>query len=89
MNLLPFLAKVFEVLSQGKQNPRKAPSGKPVVFANFDWTARAVQIEYCLTSRAYYVHMGRTMIVRINYYAQSTESEDRRHVLIVSYNLSD
>lgn len=52
-----------------------------VVLSKLDRARRTIQIEGCFTASPDHVHVGRPVIVRVDYDAQSVESENCRHCL--------
>jgi hypothetical protein len=85
MNLSPFLAKVRQVISKvGFDRPQLLPC-EAEVFSQLRRPVGAMQIKQRFTAIADHMHMGWTVIVRIDHDSQSTYALNGRHVCILSY----
>ena len=60
------------------------PIGKAIVFAKLHRSCRTIQIKDCLTAPADYMDVSGSVIVRVDYDAQSIKPENCRHSLIIS-----
>ncbi len=59
-------------------------AGESIVLPKLYRTHRTVQIEHSLMTAPDRMHMGRSMVVRVDNNAQSARSEDRRQDFIIS-----
>jgi hypothetical protein len=84
MNLSPFLAEVRKIVSKvGFDQPQLLLS-ETEVFSQLKRPVGVMQIEHRFTAIADYMHMGWTVIVRIDHDTQSAYAFNGRHVRIVA-----
>jgi hypothetical protein len=79
MNHLPRPAQIIEPLVDLLLNVPNRTLGKPIVLSKLRWPFSAVQIKHSFAPCPNYVNVSGPVIVRINHYAESTETKSRRH----------
>lgn len=75
-------------MNQCASNSRQIAPCEPIVLPQLYRAFRTIQDEYRLASAANYAHVRRVVIVWINDYTQSVESEDCRYDSILTHFLS-
>ena len=79
MDPLPFSAKRGQARLQFPRDARHLRPPEAIDLTQLDRSIRTVEIQHCFAFGADHMNMRRTMIVRVDHDAQSTERCNARH----------
>jgi hypothetical protein len=73
MNLLPSPAQFYQAIHQYGHYVLDLRPREPIILPELYRSCRTVQYDYRFATPTHHVDMGRSMIVRINHYPQSSK----------------